>query len=89
MRFTSLRAVTGCISERAAFVRLEVFLRKWLLPPFVRTTLPEPVNRKRLDVALWVFSLVLPAFALRGMTDFSFQTKLHSSVFIPDHDLLP
>jgi hypothetical protein len=24
---------------------------------------------------LWVFSLVFPAFALRGIADFSFQTK--------------
>jgi len=84
MRLTILRAVTGCISERAAFVRFEVFLRRWLLPPFVRTTLPEPVRRKRLDVALWVFSFVLPAFAFRGMADFSFQTKLNRGIeFLP------
>src|SRR5918993_3974396 len=66
---------TSCISDNCAFVRLDVRRRKWLLPPFVRTTLPEPVRRKRLEVALWVFSLFLPAFALRGIADFSFQTK--------------
>src|SRR5512139_2119106 len=32
--------------------------------------MPEPVRRKRLEVALWVLSLVLPlAFALRGIAD--------------------
>src|SRR5512139_3382925 len=32
--------------------------------------MPEPVRRNRLEVALWVFSLVLPlAFALRGIAD--------------------
>ena len=86
MRLMILRAVTGCISLKFAFVRLEVRRRKWLLPPLVRITLPEPVRRKRLDVALWVFSLVFPpAFALRGIADFSFQTdldKIHSTVLI-------
>ena len=58
------------------FVRFEVRRRKWLLPPFVRMSLPEPVRRNRLDVALWVLSLVLPALALRGTAAYSFQTKL-------------
>ena len=44
---------TSCISDNCAFVRLDVRRRKWLLPPFVRITLPEPVRRKRLEVALW------------------------------------
>src|SRR5689334_11547855 len=74
-RLMILRACTGCISVNCAFVRFDVCRRKWLLPPFVRTTLPEPVRRKRLDVALWVFSLVLPALALRGILACSFQTK--------------
>src|SRR6185503_9254711 len=68
---------TSCISDNCAFVRFDVCRRRWLLPPFVRTTLPEPVRRKRLEVALWVFSLFFPAFALRGIADFSFQTKLN------------
>ena len=77
MRLMILRATTGCISLKFAFVRFEVRRRKWLLPPLVRTTLPEPVRRKRFEVALWVLSLVFPpAFALRGIADFSFQTIL-------------
>src|SRR5258706_2112501 len=77
MRLMILRATTGCISLKFALVRFEVRRRKWLLPPLVRTTLPEPVRRKRFEVALWVLSLVFPpAFALRGIADFSFQTIL-------------
>jgi len=38
-------------------VRFDLRRRKWLLPPLVRTILPEPVMRKRLEAALWVFSL--------------------------------
>src|SRR5215211_414501 len=66
-RLMILRALTSSISDNWAFVRLDVRRRRWLLPPLVRTTLPEPVRRKRLDVALWVLSLVFVAFALRGI----------------------
>lgn len=66
MRFTIFAPCTGTISVNSAFVRTEVRRRKWLLPPFVRTTMPDPVMRNRLDVALWVFSLYFPAFCLRG-----------------------
>src|SRR5512143_4026608 len=72
-RLMILRAFTTCISDNCAFVRFDVCRRKWLLPPLVRTTLPEPVRRKRLDVALWVFNLVLPALALRGIADSPFK----------------
>src|SRR5512142_3159826 len=65
---------TSSISDNCALTRFDACRRKWLLPPLVRTTLPEPVRRKRLDVALWVFSLVLPlAFALRGIDDTPFE----------------
>src|SRR5512134_2699934 len=74
-RLMILRAFTTSISDNCAFVRFDVCRRKWLLPPLVRTTLPEPVRRKRLDVALWVFSLVFVAFALGGILACSFQTK--------------
>src|ERR1044071_2566182 len=74
-RLIILRPCTVSISDNCTFVRLDVFRRRWLLPPFVRTTLPEPVRRKRLEVALWVFNLVLPALALRGILACSFQTK--------------
>jgi len=57
MRFLIPRPLTGIISAKSCLVRLEVRLRKWLLPPLVRTTTPLPVNRKRLDVALWVLIL--------------------------------
>src|SRR6185503_12490515 len=74
-RLMILRPFTVCISDNCAFVRFDVCRRKWLLPPLVRTTLPEPVRRKRLDVALCVFNLILPALALRGILACSFQTK--------------
>jgi len=57
---------TGTISVNSTLVRLLVRRRKWLLPPFVRTRMPDPVRRKRLDVALWVFILYLLLFTLRG-----------------------
>src|SRR5512139_1333319 len=74
-RLMMLRPLTGIISLNSAFVRSDVRRRRWLLPPFVRTSLPEPVRRNRFEVALWVFSLYLPVFALRGITVCSFQTK--------------
>src|SRR5689334_15679690 len=58
-RLMILRALTSSISDNCALVRFDVRRRRWLLPPLVRTTLPDPVRRKRLDVALWVFSLVM------------------------------
>src|SRR5215813_13229332 len=79
MRLVILRPKTGCISLKFALVRFEVRRRKWLLPPFVRTTLPVPVRRNRLEVALWVFSLTLPAFALRGIADCSFHTDFRQN----------
>jgi hypothetical protein len=60
---------TWTISDSKAFVRDEVRRRKWLLPPFVRIKVPDPVRRNRLEVALWVFSLIFPAFALRGTVE--------------------
>ena len=74
MRLMILRPFTSCISDNCAFVRFDVFRRKWLLPPLVRISLPEPVKRKRFDVALWVLSFNLPlAFALRGIRYIFFQ----------------
>src|ERR1041385_7649585 len=70
-RLMILRAFTVCISDNCALVRFDVCRRRWLLPPFVRTNLPAPVRRKRLDVALWVFNLVLLALALRGILVFT------------------
>lgn len=66
MRLMMPRPLTGTISASSALVRLEVRRRKWLLPPFVRTSVSDPVRRKRFDVALWVFSLNLPTLGLRG-----------------------
>ena len=46
----------------------------WIgVPPFVRSSTPDPLRRKRLDVALWVFSLNLPCFGLRGTANSSQQ----------------
>src|SRR5512143_3415914 len=83
-RLMILLPLTGIISLNRALVPSDVRRRRWLLPPFVRTSLPGPVRRNRLEVALCVFSLVLPAFALRGTAAFSFQTKLTAgSVVLP------
>jgi hypothetical protein len=70
MRLMNLRPFTTIISLNNALVRSEVRRRKWLLPPLVRTSVPEPVKRNLLDVALCVFSLILPDFfALRGIAN--------------------
>src|SRR5512139_617004 len=52
--FTMLRPWTVCISANSALVRRDRLRRKWLLPPLVLISLPPPVRRKRLEVALWV-----------------------------------
>jgi hypothetical protein len=65
-RLTMPLPFTGTISENSILVRLEVRRRIWLFPPFVRTNIPDPVTRKRLEVALWVFILYLPTVCLRG-----------------------
>lgn len=66
--------LTGIIFENSSFVRFEVRRRKWLLPPFVRTSFPEPVKRNRLAVALWVLSLYFFVDFLR-VTINSYHTK--------------
>jgi hypothetical protein len=59
--------LTGSISDNSFLVRSEVRRRRWLLPPLVRTSMPDPVMRNRLLVALWVFILNLPSLVdLRG-----------------------
>ena len=75
IRLMTLLPCTGTISVNRALARLERRRRKWLWPPFVRTTLPDPVMRNRLDVALWVFSLYFPAFCFCGTVNLLF-TKL-------------
>ncbi len=57
MRFCILLPFTGIILDNNLLVRFEVRRLKWLLPPFVRTTIPVPVTRKRFAVALCVLSL--------------------------------
>ncbi len=88
MRLMYLRPTTGTISLNNAFVRSEVRRRKWLLPPFVRTSMPEPVKRNLLDVALWVFSFNLPDFfALRGISGFLLSDKINrGTLFTPADD---
>src|SRR3990172_1233753 len=66
MRLTIPRPFTEIISVNRRLVRLDVLRRRGLLPPLVRTSIPEPVRRKRLAVALWVLSLYLPLDGLRG-----------------------
>ncbi len=39
------------------FMRLDLRIRKWLLGPLVRISLPVPVMWKRFLAPLWVFSL--------------------------------
>lgn len=60
------RPLTEIILENNLFVRLGVLRRRWLFPILVRMSLPEPVNLKRLAVALCVFSLYFPDLGLRG-----------------------
>src|SRR5512133_1372990 len=69
------RPLTGTISINCALVRFEVLRRKWLLPPFVRTSSPDAVRRKRFDVALWVLSLNLPTRGFLGTAAYSFRTN--------------
>jgi|GEM_PF-2804245 hypothetical protein len=57
MRFASFLFVTANVFESSRLTRLDVRRRKWLLPPFVRTTMPLPVTLNRLTVDLCVFSL--------------------------------
>ena len=52
----------GSSRSSSALVRFEVRRRRWLLPPLVRTSMPDPVRRNRLEVALWVFSLICQTF---------------------------
>lgn len=66
MRLTIPRPFTGSISVKSCLVRLAVRRRRWLLPPLVRTKIPVPVRRNRLEVALWVFSLYLVVRCFRG-----------------------
>lgn len=65
-RFLMPLPLTGIISVNKRFVRFDVTRRLWLLPPFVRTSFPDPVSRNLLEVALWVFNLYLLVFCLRG-----------------------
>lgn len=67
---------TGIISVNKAFVRSGVRRRRWLLPPLVRTRTPVPVRRNRFEVALWVFSLIFPAFAFLGTAKLLFLKNL-------------
>ncbi len=60
----------------SSLVRLEVRRRRWLLPPLVRTSMPDPVRRKRLDVALWVLILYLPVVCLRGTIELLLSHKI-------------
>jgi hypothetical protein len=60
------RPFTGIIWSNWRFVRLGVRRRRWLLPPFVRTSIPDPVKRNRFEVALCVFNLYFPVLGLRG-----------------------
>src|SRR5450759_239913 len=55
-------AFTGIISVNRALTRSAVRRRRWLFPPLVRTTIPDPVMRNRFEVALWVLSLTFPSF---------------------------
>jgi hypothetical protein len=60
------RPLTGIISSNKRLVRFGVRLRRWLLPPLVRTSIPDPVIANRLAVALWVFILYFLVVCLRG-----------------------
>src|SRR5690606_31821218 len=56
---------TSTIWSSMFFARADFLRRRWLLGPFVRSTLPEPVTLKRLAVALCVLILYfLPTVCL-------------------------
>ena len=48
--------LTATVSEYMRLFRLDFFLRRWLLSPFMRRALPPPEKRKRALAPLWVFS---------------------------------
>src|SRR5687768_11805944 len=76
------RPLTGTVLLKSSLVRSEVRRRKWLLPPLVRTSTPEPVKRNLLEVALWVFSLYFfPGFALRGIAGVLLSDKINRGTF--------
>ena len=82
MRLTNPLPSTIIIESSKAFVRLDVRRRKWLLPPFVRTSFPEPVRRKRFEVALWVLSLYFLTFTFLDTT-YSFHKNTAGWVILP------
>src|SRR4030042_2954489 len=61
-------SLSTIISPSSSLGRLGVLRRRWPLPILVRITLPLPVRRNRLAVALWVLSLVFPSFFFRGIS---------------------
>src|SRR5258706_1573038 len=87
IRLMILRPLTGIVLLNNALVRSEVRRRKWLLPPLVRTSTPEPVRRNLLDVALCVFSLYFfPGFALRGIAGFLLSDKMNRGIYLTPAD---
>src|SRR5512143_4310348 len=88
--FLILRAFTPTVSASRALARADRLRRRWLFPPLLRTSLPAPVNRNRLEVALWVLSFILPpAFALRGTDAYSFQQRFTIVTAIKNEAVIP
>lgn len=71
MRLICPAPTTACDLESIAFTRWLLRRRKWLLPPFVRISLPVPVILNRFAVALWVLSLYLFATSNLRRTAFT------------------
>src|SRR5690554_6702682 len=61
-----------------AFERFDFRRRRWLLPPFVRITLPLPVTRERLAAALYVFSLYFFCFFATNRTPYKHVSTAQS-----------
>ena len=66
MRFSKPLPCTATVSSSCPLARGDRFRRRCPFPPLLRTSLPEPVVRKRFAVALWVFSLNLPFLCFFG-----------------------
>jgi len=83
------RPFTGCISVNWRLTRLGVRRRRWLLPIFVRTSMPVPVTRKRFAVALCVLILYFPSRCLRGTVNLlshKIPRILHTSADVEQFD---
>ena len=85
--FDDTAAINGLHLGELLLGALRCISAQITLPPLVRISLPAPVRRNRLDVALWVLSLNLPDLALRGTLLTPFRQNKSRTNFPPADDL--